>query len=323
MKKEKNNNIVFLRFLAILIVMFGHAIIIYDPGWGYYTTYVTSNKLMNIKHMINVIQMPLYFAISGYVFYYTISKYSSKIQIFISKCKRLMIPYITFSLFLIVPLRYFLKYESYKGNSFLYNIWYNIILGHDCGHLWFILALFLMFIPFLFINKKDNKLIDTLLFVLFIVLNIFSYKYTQYLNYFMYYSIFFYLGFIFNKYKINKNLDFGWIIIPILLLILFNHYTFVEYKLYFIKLALILAILIILFNINFDSYGKNKIVNKISKNSFGMYLIHSPMIVFLFKYYPNIHPLLTILINFVLLGLFSYLLTSLIRKTKIKFIIGE
>ena len=77
--KKKNFNITFLRFVAILVVMFGHSIIIYDPNWGYFTSTIKVDSLVYIKHIINIIQMPLYFCISGFVFYYTISKYTSKI----------------------------------------------------------------------------------------------------------------------------------------------------------------------------------------------------------------------------------------------------
>ena len=112
MKNNKNYNIVFLRFLAILIVVFGHSIIIYDPGWAYFTTSVKSNFLMNTKHIINVIQMPLYFAISGYVFYYTISKKSSKLQLITNKFKRLIIPYIV----KIIPEKGKTNNDSLNGN---------------------------------------------------------------------------------------------------------------------------------------------------------------------------------------------------------------
>ena len=323
MKNNKNYNIVFLRFLAILIVVFGHSIIIYDPGWAYFTTSVKSNFLMNTKHIINVIQMPLYFAISGYVFYYTISKKSSKLQLITNKFKRLIIPYIVFSFILVIPIRYIFKYESYNGNSFIYNIWYNIILGHDCGHLWFLLTLFLMMIPFIFINKNSSKLVDIIIFFLVATLNIISYKFTQYANYITYYSVYFYLGLLLNKYPFKKKLNIIFILIPLLMLVVFNHYTLADYVLFVLKLLLLLFILIIMFNINFENFGKITIINNIANNSYGIYLFHSPSIVFMFYYFPKVHPLITILVNFFILGFLSYIITSLIKKSKIKFIIGE
>lgn len=69
-----NPNITFLRALAIILVVFGHSIIIYDPSWGIYTPSVQSDVLRQIKSMINIVQMPLFMSLSGYLFYYTQQK---------------------------------------------------------------------------------------------------------------------------------------------------------------------------------------------------------------------------------------------------------
>ena len=54
-----------------------------------------------------------------------------------------------------------------------------------------------------------------------------------------------------------------------------------------------------------------------------MYLFHSPLVYLTFKFLPNISPILMIIINFIVFGSISYIITYLIRKTKFKFIIGE
>ena len=81
--------------------------------------------------------------------------------------------------------------------------------------------------------------------------------------------------------------------------------------------------LILLFKVDFTKLGKLKIINNISNNSYGMYLFHSPLVYLTFKFLPNINPILMIIINFIVFGSISYLITYLIRKTKFKFIIGE
>ena len=93
--KNKNNNIVVLRFIAIILVTFGHAIVIYDPAWGFLHSNYSSSLLVYIKHIINIIQMPLFFSISGYLFYNTINK-QSRLKMIIKKFKRLMIPFFIF-----------------------------------------------------------------------------------------------------------------------------------------------------------------------------------------------------------------------------------
>ena len=55
----------------------------------------------------------------------------------------------------------------------------------------------------------------------------------------------------------------------------------------------------------------------------GMFLFHSPLVYISFTYYPNINPILMILINFICFGFLSSLITELIRKTPLKVIIGE
>ncbi len=57
-----------IRALAILIVIFGHSIILYSSSWSLYETMQTSPILDNVKKVINLFQMPLFFSLSGYLF---------------------------------------------------------------------------------------------------------------------------------------------------------------------------------------------------------------------------------------------------------------
>ena len=65
------------------------------------------------------------------------------------------------------------------------------------------------------------------------------------------------------------------------------------------------------------------ILSKISANSFGIYLFHSPLIYITFRYLPNINPILMFIINFICLGIVVYYLTIFLRKLKLGIIIGE
>lgn len=60
-----------IRVLAILIVVFGHSIILYSSAWNLYSTINKVQVLDYIKDIINLIQMPLFFSISGYLFMYS------------------------------------------------------------------------------------------------------------------------------------------------------------------------------------------------------------------------------------------------------------
>lgn len=63
-------------------------------------------------------------------------------------------------------------------------------------------------------------------------------------------------------------------------------------------------------------------ISKISRNSYGIYLLHSPLIYITFKYFGNCSPFIVVCLN-LLFGFSVYLLTSLIRTSKLRIAIGE
>ena len=316
--KKINYNIVFIRFLAILIVMFGHSIIIYDPNWGLLTTSVSSNTLVFIKHIINTIQMPIWFTMAGFLYYFSLKKNKNLLLVFKDKFKKLLLPFLIIGLLYLIPIRYLVGYSNYVNHSLIYNIIHNLILGFDNGHLWYLPTLFIIFLIFNF-YKDNNKYIDIVIFILLIYLNIISNHFPTYLYYVSFYLIFFYLGILFNKYNLISNLKTYYSIIIIIILIIYNLFINNSLILLFVQFIS----LILLFKIDFTKLGKLKVINCISNNSYGMYLFHSPLVYLTFKFLPNISPILMIIINFIVFGSISYIITYLIRKTKFKFIIGE
>ena len=65
------------------------------------------------------------------------------------------------------------------------------------------------------------------------------------------------------------------------------------------------------------------LVQHIDRNSFGIYLFHSPLIYIPFASIPNAHPAIVVFINFVIFGAAAFGLTELLRKTKLRVLIGE
>ena len=65
------------------------------------------------------------------------------------------------------------------------------------------------------------------------------------------------------------------------------------------------------------------IIEKIDRNSFGIYLFHSPLVYITFSIAPNASPIIVVIVNFILFGAAAYGLTELVRKTKMKKLIGE
>jgi fucose 4-O-acetylase-like acetyltransferase len=328
--KKRNYNLVFIRFLAIIIVMFGHSIIIYDSNWGLYTSIYSSNLLVFIKHIINYIQMPIWFGLSGYLYYFSIKKKEHFKVVFLKKLKKLIIPFFMIGLFYFMPIRYIINYENFVNNSLTYNIWHNLILGFDNGHLWFLPTLFFIFLIFFF-DKVNNKCLDFITFIILLFFNMMSYKFSTYLLNISFYSLFFFIGILFNKYNLKASNRVYYLFILLIILIVYNILSSNNIlnlnsipNLNSIILTLVQVIsLIVIFKIDYTKLAKINIINSISENSYGMYLFHSPIIYFTFKYLPNINPLFVIFINFIIFGFISYFLTHIIRKTKLKFIIGE
>lgn len=87
-----NYNLSALRSIAIILVVLGHSIILYDPNWAIYSPKDNCIFFEYLKSFINIIQMPLFFSLSGFLFYFSVKKYSF-INILKKKVKRLLIPY--------------------------------------------------------------------------------------------------------------------------------------------------------------------------------------------------------------------------------------
>ena len=322
----KNQRIVNLRALAILIVVLGHSIILYSSEWNLYTTTVTCTLLDIIKKNINLIQMPLFFSISGYLFFYSQSKEKLFLDFVKDKSKRLLLPFVIFAFLWLLPIRLLLKYPYYQNVSPLYLIFKDILWGQDNGHLWFLQTLFLLFIIMFyicrFLYRKNSFCLYITIGIIFLFLSVFSSELfnIHILNNFFKYCIWFYFGFLINKYEKFFINNYSKVIC---LLFLFFSYIF-YYK--FLNITVIQYILttnfiLVLYNYMTDKY--NIILYKISSNSFGIYLFHSPLIYITFTYLSEKNPIIVVSINFILWGGLSYVLSHIIKKSKLKFIIGD
>lgn len=65
-----NQQIVNLRGLAILLVVLGHSIIIYDSTFDLLTTDVQMPLFETVKHIVSFVQMKLFISISGFLLAY-------------------------------------------------------------------------------------------------------------------------------------------------------------------------------------------------------------------------------------------------------------
>lgn len=328
-KYKRDGRIVNLRAFAIFVVVFGHSIILYEEAWTLYTTSRFVPLFDIIKRWIDLIQMTLFFSLSGYLFYFTYSR-SNIIKLIKKKLKRLLLPFFAFALLWMIPIRKLVGWSGYQDRTILDVLWNSIILGNDCGHLWFLPCLFFCFLityafiyllNFLKINENTSHII---LFILAYAASYFFYLVPAFpgseliravaLNW-----IWFYSGFLLCHLSKHIQTLRKYKLVILLLAVAFSYFSLLHIMPYdrITKFVLLIACYVII------PENTNKITEFLNKNSFGVYLFHSPLIYITFSRIPDGNPIFVVLLNFLGFGGLSVAFTVLLRKTRAKILIGE
>ncbi len=132
------------KVILMSLVIFAHSSRMYSPQ-GAFTPALESDILAKISDLIYQFHMPAYMAVTGSVFGLCIErgKYQNYKEFVINKAKRLLIPYYFFGIVIVIPMCMFTK--VFKSSYFELVI-HNIILGRDARHLWYVFALFWIFL---------------------------------------------------------------------------------------------------------------------------------------------------------------------------------
>lgn len=327
-KGGKNLALVNLRAIGILLVVLGHSMILFDRSWGVFTTVNESVLFFNLKQVINIFQMPIFFFISGFLFYVAMEKkrFSGLIFLFQNKVKKLLIPFLVITIFWMVPIRLAVKYAAYQGNYSK-----GIILaltGSDAGHMWFLPTLFIIFIlTYWFLKTNDNKKSLWILIVASLVY-VFSSKVS---NYFFgrsvcTYLVYFVFGYYFSILDINKYLSKKIVYLPALALVLTGVVMLLQPLEPFVKniFTLIIALTgVALAYVGLEKKNSNFITTYLSDKSFEIYLFHSPIIYIIYYYFRNLNPILLVCLNvFVSIGC-SIIIATIIKKLRMGWLIGS
>lgn len=263
--------------------------------------------------------MPLFFAIAGYLFYNTIKK-RNILDLIKNKLCRLIIPYFFVALFWMIPIKYSLNY--YEGKTMYEILVKGILFGKDNGHLWYLPTLFFIFIVsgicVTFIRKTKYEKYDWMIMVLvaFIIsLATNAVKNVPFASSICSYWIWFSLGYTiyvleqkvnkkkFSKYKIGGVFT---LLVFIALKIILN-----TRFIYYISTLMVVVALFYLI-----PSKRSKIMDFLARNSFGLYLFHSPLIyITVYKCY-NWNPVINVVINFFVFGLISLVVTILLGKER-------
>lgn len=337
MKKNNKANIdwsqriINIRAVAILLVVTGHSIIIYSNVWELYSTANNVWLLDEIKRMIDIVSMPIYFSVSGYLFTFTHKKKRGLMALIKNKAKRLLIPYIAVGFVYMFPIKWLVGYSGYKGKD-IFEVIQMFLEGEDVGHLWFLPALFLMFIIceiFIEILEKigcSTRCASVVMFLGAVVVYFEGYRmggYGPLLSAFTY-MIWFTFGYLtcvyldmiqyFYQYRVVK-------MIGVIVAASFLFYCIYENTSVTLQLTCKALWIWNLYMLIPDK--KVKIINMISQNSYGIYLFHSPLIYITFTLIPNACPAVVVLVNFGIFGYMALFLTMQIKKTRMKFLLGE
>lgn len=274
MSNTKLAYITFLQSFGIFLVVLGHSypamIGVYSPLWM---------KIMN--KVIYSFHMPLFFAISGFLFAYTYKE--NYLKFIHKKIIRILIPFFGLGIFgFLMKYFFFNSFAESKSTNFLTAFLYPA--QGFVSAFWFLQALFLMFMiaPAIFyINKLNKKYMFITLFLATLAYCFIKVPDNDMLSMFgaIHNFIFFLFGIVLYDYreKFEKNFNIKFLLIFISgflgLLILSRYYQPTAF------LSLMISTLGILFSFNLSYicsiYSKNFLFGWIDGYSYQIYLIHS------------------------------------------------
>lgn len=322
-KKSRMSELDVMKFIGIILVVAGHVTRMYTPQ-GLIPTIEHNNVLEFITNVIYSFHMPMFVFVSGMTLAFVSARKSSYHAFwpFVrNKAKRLMIPYFIFALFWVLPFMVGYGFRDFK--TYLLN---GIILSLDCRHLWYVWMLFNVFILFYILRTIVERLhipqycimIASLLLYVGEAIGGGKLPYFQ-IDSMLEYQFWFILGYMTMIYRQETRM-----LIPISIIIGFvSAYFYAPISLF--TFAIIGVWLTYLLAQRIRCITEYKIINKIVKNSFGIYLFH-PIIIYalyyhLGKYQPNeyIFALGVLITSFTI----SYFLTEMTRMVKLQILIGE
>lgn len=292
-----------------------------------------SGVLAALTSYIYAFHMPLFVLLSGCVFGYCIEqgKYSNLPAFVLNKGKKLVLPYLVFGILYVAPVMCALGLTDSFGRYVLRGI----LLSYNSRHLWYILALFWIFLIYILMRPLFRKgpvgwiIAGCICLLLFFIRG--KIPGVLQLSAACNYQLFFFLGILFNRFYsgiarvFKTGWKLGWILpIALLLMFFYNPNTITSYLYKVIGTVMILLFCWIMLRW-FPNLLAAPLVSVVKQNSFGIYLFH-PMIIYVLFYLLgqyNIHPIILSVLIFVVATVLSICATKVLRKIKLHWIIGE
>lgn len=330
MTQNKSDVYSVLRIFLPLIVLIGHVAVMYTPN-GAVIPKTGSSFLCNTAYYIYSFHMPAFISLSGALWNYQVErgKYTKALSFIKNKTARLLIPYLFFGICITAPV---MVCFNFTKQGFFKYILYGIILSQNSRHLWYVLALFWIFVLSALLRPIWRKLSPFIVLPLSLAVTIAS-------NYLpssvfqiqaaMYYQFFFLLGAYIDRYwhdlfALLKKVPFFPFLAPFLLLLRFllpyNTVTLLFYNL--TGIFMLFAVPAVL---SLRKILNNPFLRTIERDGFGIYLFH-PMINYIIFYFlapSGMAPWLLFLLACVFCFASSLAFTEIIKKCKLGILIGE
>lgn len=343
------SDVILLRFFTILAVVLGHSSILYVDSWSVFNPLVDSAFFATLRAYINVFQMPLFIFISGYIYYFNRvekDKYHQFLPFVKNKFYRLLIPFLTVAVLYVLPIRLHINYAPYQGESLPGLFLKHVVLGIDIGHLWYVQALFNIFVLFHLIEKPLRKLPSWQRLVILFGLNVISvfipnvFNLTATIRYLLY----FYLGYSVRGKAIKAPEKFN--ALPLLAFfvlhlsgLLYSALTQGSGGLLIEGIGFVVGSIGSVFSCLFyyslfnkisaehPTLHTNRFIHFIDSKSYGIYLFHSPIMYLVLYYFSSLlaaNPIFTVATLFLAMLMGSLAITLLIEKTKLfNFMLGK
>lgn len=336
-----------LRVILVVLVIFGHStfykISTKYGGIDYYTPLVEEGfrdasihvMLDYLKGIVYKFHMPAFVFLSGIIFRKECdrNKYHSIRLLIAKKNRRLIIPCLLAWLLWNIPIKYFSGYYQFQDNPLISALLQ--ILNPYQVHLWYLEALFFIFLVFYYLKKVSSVWIKVSISIaLYFVGIVIRYKFGAPIGNPFLYVIWFEIGYdeLFRKNDRNNR-----IVLYIVILIAF-YYATLKIQFSWVLLDLLMGYLGIqlLYNLSKCIFsiggGTNSVLRAISNHSLGIYLYSDPLnylIIYMFVKYFGIaslsnssYAILLFLLRFCLSFAIAYFVDVLIGRCKLVLQLG-
>lgn len=167
---EKSSVYDTVKVFTILLVVLAHATVMYTVNGAFHPAN-SSYGLTLLTTGIYKFHMPLFILIAGAVYGYCIQegKYKNNLSFIKNKAARLLLPYFFWGLVYVAPVMELLGLDQ---SGYVSYCWHGIVLSHNARHLWYVMALFWIYLFAMLIKplwQRNRWMVVLLSFILFLL----------------------------------------------------------------------------------------------------------------------------------------------------------